>query len=63
MTRFDGRTESYDSMKPVGEDPRWEVFGPFHEYLLSAFLLVYVLFSICCVFEPYTNNINCLSTP
>ncbi|KAI0954058.1 hypothetical protein AcW1_006673 [Taiwanofungus camphoratus] len=30
-------TESYDEMLPVGEDPRWEAFGPFHDYLLSAF--------------------------
>ncbi|KAI0072680.1 carboxypeptidase S [Panus rudis PR-1116 ss-1] len=30
-------TESYDKMGPVGEDPRWEAFGPFHDYLLSAF--------------------------
>ena len=31
------RTESYDSTGPVGVDPRWEVFGPFHDYLLYAF--------------------------
>ncbi|GJE90960.1 carboxypeptidase S [Phanerochaete sordida] len=30
-------TESYDQMLPVGQDPRWEVFTPFHDYLLSAF--------------------------
>lgn len=29
-------------MDIVGKDPRWEVFGPFHEYLLSAFPNVYV---------------------
>ena len=34
-------TESYDHMEPVGVDPRWEVFGPFHDYLLKAFPLVY----------------------
>ena len=41
---FDGifRTESYDNMDPVGVDPRWDVFGPFHDYLLQAFPLVYV---------------------
>jgi len=33
-------TESYDAMGPIGEDPRWETFGPFHEYLLKAFPLV-----------------------
>ena len=36
------RTESYDNMGPVGEDPRWEAFGAFHEYLLGAFPLVCV---------------------
>ncbi|KAF8159671.1 hypothetical protein B0H34DRAFT_704372 [Crassisporium funariophilum] len=30
-------TESFDTMDPVGQDPRWEAFGPFHEYLLAAF--------------------------
>ncbi|OBZ74012.1 Carboxypeptidase S [Grifola frondosa] len=30
-------TQSYDKMQPVGVDPRWEVFGPFHDYLLTAF--------------------------
>lgn len=29
-------------MAPVGEDPRWEAFGPFHDYLLKAFPQVYV---------------------
>ena len=37
------RTESYDNMDPVGMDPRWEVFGPFHDYLLHAFPRVYVV--------------------
>jgi Gly-Xaa carboxypeptidase len=26
-------TESFDDMGPVGEDPRWDVFAKFHEYL------------------------------
>ncbi|KIP10027.1 hypothetical protein PHLGIDRAFT_66515 [Phlebiopsis gigantea 11061_1 CR5-6] len=30
-------TESYDQMLPVGQDPRWEVFAPFHEHLLKTF--------------------------
>ncbi|EMD39065.1 hypothetical protein CERSUDRAFT_112759 [Gelatoporia subvermispora B] len=34
-------TPSFDKMGPVGEDPRWEVFTPFHEYLLSAFPLIH----------------------
>ncbi|KAI0793902.1 carboxypeptidase S [Fomes fomentarius] len=34
-------TQSYDKMLPVGEDPRWDVFGPFHDYLLKAFPLVH----------------------
>jgi hypothetical protein len=33
-------TESYDDMKAVGEDPRWDAFQPFQDYLLSAFPLV-----------------------
>ena len=35
------RTQSYDKMGPVGQDPRWEVFAPFHEYLAKAFPLVH----------------------
>ncbi|KAF8963426.1 hypothetical protein BDZ97DRAFT_1661730 [Flammula alnicola] len=34
-------TESFDNMDPVGTDPRWDAFGPFHEYLLGAFPLVH----------------------
>lgn len=30
-------TESFDNMGPVGEDPRWDAFNPFHEYLADAF--------------------------
>jgi hypothetical protein len=40
------RTESYDYMEPVGVDPRWDVFGSFHDYLLQAFPLVYVFFRV-----------------
>jgi len=36
------RTESYDGMEPVGVDPRWEAFKPFHEYLATTFPLVFV---------------------
>ena len=28
-------------MGPIGEDPRWLVFEPFHEYLAKAFPLVH----------------------
>ena len=34
------RTESYDHMEPVGVDPRWDAFGPFHDYLFESFPLV-----------------------
>ncbi|OCH93649.1 carboxypeptidase S [Obba rivulosa] len=34
-------TPSFDKMGPVGDDPRWEVFAPFHEYLLSAYPLIH----------------------
>lgn len=33
-------TESHDAMGPIDEDPRWKVFGRFHEYLLSAYPLM-----------------------
>ena len=36
------RTECFDNMAPVDEDPRWEAFGRFQEYLLEAFPKVYV---------------------
>ncbi|KAG6821197.1 hypothetical protein H0H93_004017 [Arthromyces matolae] len=39
-------TESYDDMGPVGEDPRWNAFGPFHDYLLEAFPLVHSSLSL-----------------
>ncbi|KZT27859.1 carboxypeptidase S [Neolentinus lepideus HHB14362 ss-1] len=34
-------TEAFDKMDEVGKDPRWEVFGPFHDYLLKTFPLVH----------------------
>ncbi|KAL1691810.1 hypothetical protein GGG16DRAFT_112730 [Schizophyllum commune] len=34
-------TETYDDLDEVGQDPRWEKFGPFHDYLLKAFPLVH----------------------
>ncbi|KAH8923264.1 carboxypeptidase S [Atractiella rhizophila] len=34
-------TESWDDEGEVGEDPRWEVFLPFHEWLEGAFPNVY----------------------
>lgn len=36
------RTESYDDLLPVGQDPRWDVFQDLHEYLATSFPLVYV---------------------
>ncbi|KAJ6621352.1 hypothetical protein B0H10DRAFT_2163162 [Mycena sp. CBHHK59/15] len=39
-------TEVFDAMPPVGQDPRWEVFGPFHDYLLNAFSLVHASLSL-----------------
>ena len=35
------RTESFDDMGPVGEDPRWDVFGEFHDFLERTFPRVY----------------------
>ncbi|KAJ7583280.1 hypothetical protein C8J56DRAFT_953540 [Mycena floridula] len=37
LALWSGTGPSYDSMDPVGVDPRWEAFVPFHEYLLNAF--------------------------
>ncbi|KAJ6581406.1 carboxypeptidase S [Mycena capillaripes] len=34
-------TESYDEMLPVGQDPRWDTFQHFHDFLESAFPLIY----------------------
>lgn len=34
-------TESFDTMGPIGEDERWEVFAPFHAYLEKKFPKVY----------------------
>ncbi|KAF7309691.1 Gly-X carboxypeptidase [Mycena indigotica] len=39
-------TEVYDAMPEVGQDPRWEVFGPFHDYLSKAFPLVHKTLSL-----------------
>lgn len=33
-------TESYDDMKLVGDDPRWDIFVDFHDYLEETFPLV-----------------------
>ena len=34
-------TESFDDMGPVGEDPRWDVFHEFHDYLAKIYPNVY----------------------
>ncbi|KAI0296515.1 carboxypeptidase S [Multifurca ochricompacta] len=39
-------TESYDKMGPVGVDKRWEVFGPFHDYVLQSFPLTHATLSL-----------------
>ncbi|KAJ7767422.1 hypothetical protein DFH07DRAFT_808483 [Mycena maculata] len=39
-------TEVFDAMPPVGQDARWEVFAPFHDYLLDAFPLVHATLSL-----------------
>ncbi|KAG7444316.1 carboxypeptidase S [Guyanagaster necrorhizus] len=39
-------TESYDSMDDVGVDPRWEAFGPFHDYLLNSYPLTHASLSL-----------------
>ncbi|RDB15819.1 Carboxypeptidase S [Hypsizygus marmoreus] len=39
-------TESFDDLGPVGKDPRWDVFAPFHEYLLGAYPLVHTTLNL-----------------
>lgn len=34
------RTESYDDLLPVGQDPRWDIFADLHSYLETTFPLV-----------------------
>ncbi|KAL1744843.1 hypothetical protein HDZ31DRAFT_63733 [Schizophyllum fasciatum] len=34
-------TEVYDDQGPIGVDPRWDVFKPFHDYLKKAYPLVH----------------------
>jgi Gly-Xaa carboxypeptidase len=34
-------TEAYDNMGPIGEDERWEAFGPLHDYLVQSFPLTH----------------------
>ena len=45
-------------MDPVGVDPRWEAFEPFHDYLLQAFPLVYVLLRIRVTFLTGLQSFN-----
>lgn len=35
------KTESFDDLGPIGEDPRWDVFYNFHDYLEKAFPLIH----------------------
>ncbi|KAF7327236.1 Gly-X carboxypeptidase [Mycena kentingensis (nom. inval.)] len=39
-------TEVFDNMPDVGLDPRWEVFGPLHDYLKAAYPLVHSTLSL-----------------
>ena len=48
-------------MGPVGEDPRWQVFGPFHDYLLEAFPLVYVFLRVWINFSKFVYSHSTLS--
>ncbi|KAH9935922.1 carboxypeptidase S [Epithele typhae] len=42
-------TESYDDLKPVGKDPRWETFGVLQEYLQITFPKVFQTLSFTTV--------------
>ncbi|KAF9070917.1 hypothetical protein BDP27DRAFT_1446637 [Rhodocollybia butyracea] len=39
-------SETYDSMPPPGQDPRWETLGQVHDYLAEAFPLIHKTFSL-----------------
>ncbi|KAJ7449583.1 hypothetical protein FB451DRAFT_748797 [Mycena latifolia] len=39
-------TEVFDAMPAVGQDPRWEVFATFHDYLEKSFPLVHSTLSL-----------------
>ncbi|KAJ6591664.1 hypothetical protein DFH09DRAFT_907487 [Mycena vulgaris] len=34
-------TESYDDMRPVGQDPRWDIFQDLHDFLEMTFPMIY----------------------
>jgi Gly-Xaa carboxypeptidase len=53
------RTETYDSMGPVGEDERWKVHAQHHTYLEKRFPLAYVLQSCS---RPVYSRLNRHST-
>jgi Gly-Xaa carboxypeptidase len=55
-------TESYDTMGPVGEDERWKVFRPFHDYLVHSFPLTYVIITPCDCNKEGVNTIFSLAT-
>ncbi|KAJ3824466.1 hypothetical protein F5880DRAFT_1480165 [Lentinula raphanica] len=39
-------TESYDDLGSIDEDPRWETFAQFHDYLFEAFPLIHSTLSL-----------------
>ncbi|KZT10071.1 carboxypeptidase S [Laetiporus sulphureus 93-53] len=39
-------TQAYDKMGPIGEDSRWEVFAPFHDYLHDVFPRIHSLLDL-----------------
>lgn len=43
------RTESYDDLGPVGEDPRWDIFAKFHAYLRVSFPKTFATTSVTAV--------------
>ncbi|KIK51550.1 hypothetical protein GYMLUDRAFT_181309 [Collybiopsis luxurians FD-317 M1] len=47
------KTETFDDMGPVGEDPRWENRQLFHEYLQRTFPLV----QVALLFELWTHSV------
>ena len=48
-------TETFDDMGPVGEDPRWDLFQRFHDYLEQTYPSVYELPSLQRLMEDIRN--------
>ena len=48
-------TESFDDMGPADEDPRWQVFQRFHNYLMETYPEVYCLSIYICLMNRHSK--------